>query len=119
MTAAAVSIEADSERVDQLLKELEGKSIEEVIASGVSKLASVPAGGGGGGGAAAAGGGGAAAAGWLSSQEEIVYFQLWQSEVMRHCTSPLLDLLILHTSFLWAQGSACHSMSDLHEWPQP
>ncbi len=59
----AVSIEADSERVDQLLSELEGKSIEEVIASGVSKLASVPSGGGGGGGAAAGGGGGAAAAG--------------------------------------------------------
>jgi len=58
----AVSIEADSERVDQLLSELEGKSIEEVIASGVSKLASVPSGGGGGG-AAAGGGGGAAAAG--------------------------------------------------------
>ena len=59
----AVSIEADSDRVDQLLSELEGKSIEEVIASGVSKLASVPSGGGGGGGAAAGGGGGAAAAG--------------------------------------------------------
>ena len=59
----AVSIEADSDRVDQLLSELEGKSIEEVIASGASKLASVPSGGGGGGGAAAGGGGGAAAAG--------------------------------------------------------
>lgn len=59
----AVSIEADSDRVDQLLSELEGKSIEEVIASGVSKLSSVPSGGGGGGGAAAGGGGGAAAAG--------------------------------------------------------
>lgn len=62
----AVSIEAESDRIDQLLKELEGKSIEEVIASGVSKLASVPSGGGGGGGgggAAAGGGGGAAAAG--------------------------------------------------------
>ena len=59
----AVSIEADSDRVDQLLSELEGKSIEEVIASGVSKLASVPSGGGGGGGAAAGGGCGAAAAG--------------------------------------------------------
>lgn len=59
----AVSIEADSDRVDQLLSELEGKSIEEVIASGVSKLASVPSGGGGGGGAAAGGGGGGAAAG--------------------------------------------------------
>jgi hypothetical protein len=41
-----VGIEADSDRVDALLKELEGKDITEVIASGVSKLASVPAGGG-------------------------------------------------------------------------
>ena len=49
----AVGIEADSERVEALLKELEGKDITEVIASGVSKLASVPAGGGG---VAAAGG---------------------------------------------------------------
>ena len=56
-----MSIEADSERVDKLLSELEGKSIEEVISAGVSKLASVPAGGGGGGGGAAAGGGGGAA----------------------------------------------------------
>ena len=43
----AVGIEADSDRVEALLKELEGKDITEVIASGVSKLASVPAGGGG------------------------------------------------------------------------
>ena len=43
---SSVGIEADSERVDALLKELEGKDITEVIASGVSKLASVPAGGG-------------------------------------------------------------------------
>ncbi len=49
--------------MDQLLSELEGKSVEEVIASGVSKLANVPSGGGGGGGAAAGGAGGAAAAG--------------------------------------------------------
>ena len=62
-SACAVSIEADSERVDKLLSELEGKSIEEVISAGVSKLASVPAGGGGGGGGGAAGGGGGGAAG--------------------------------------------------------
>ena len=61
----AVSIEAEDDRIDQLLSELEGKNIEEVIASGVSKLASVPSGGGGGG-AAAGGGGGAAAAGLCS-----------------------------------------------------
>jgi len=68
----SVSIEAESDRIDQLLKELEGKSIEEVIASGVSKLASVPSGGGGGGGggAAAGGGGGAAAGGDSAAKEE-------------------------------------------------
>ena len=43
---SSVGIEADSDRVEGLLKELEGKDITEVIASGVSKLASVPAGGG-------------------------------------------------------------------------
>ena len=63
VSACAVSIEADSERVDKLLSELEGKSIEEVISAGVSKLANVPSGGGGGGGAAASGGGGGGAAG--------------------------------------------------------
>jgi hypothetical protein len=41
-----VGIEADSDRVDALLKELDGKNIEEVIGSGLSKLASVPSGGG-------------------------------------------------------------------------
>lgn len=68
----SVGIEADSDRVDALLKELEGKDITEVIASGVSKLASVPAGGGaiaasGGGGG---GGGGAAGGGAAEAKEE-------------------------------------------------
>ncbi|KAL3142129.1 60S acidic ribosomal protein P2 [Trebouxia sp. C0010 RCD-2024] len=66
----SVSIEADSERVDKLLSELEGKSIEEVISAGVSKLASVPAGGGGGGGAASGGAGGGAAGGAAAEKEE-------------------------------------------------
>lgn len=48
-----------------MIKELEGKDVEEVIAEGREKLSSVPAGGavvaaGGAGGAAAAGGAGAA-----------------------------------------------------------
>ena len=42
-----MGIEADADRVEALLKELGGKDIAEVIAAGVSKLASVPAGGGG------------------------------------------------------------------------
>ncbi|KAK4153954.1 60S acidic ribosomal protein P2 [Chaetomidium leptoderma] len=56
----SVGIEADSERLEKLLSELKGKDINELIAEGSSKLASVPSGGGGGGAAAA---GGAAAGG--------------------------------------------------------
>jgi len=64
---STVGIDCDKERLDKLLSELEGKSIDDLIAAGSSKLASVPSGGGGGGGggsgaAAAASGGGAAAA---------------------------------------------------------
>ncbi|KAH6627912.1 60S acidic ribosomal protein P2 [Chaetomium tenue] len=55
----SVGIEADDERLEKLLSELEGKDINELIAEGSSKLASVPSGGGGGGAAA----GGAAAGG--------------------------------------------------------
>lgn len=58
-----VGVEADADRVSKLISELEGKDINEVIESGVSKLASVPAGGAvasSGGAAPAAGGGGAA-----------------------------------------------------------
>ncbi|KAL8387566.1 hypothetical protein RB595_009821 [Gaeumannomyces hyphopodioides] len=58
----SVGIEADNDRLEKLISELEGKDINELIAEGSSKLASVPSGGGGGGGAAAAGGGGGAAA---------------------------------------------------------
>lgn len=54
----SVGIEADSDRLDKLISELEGKDINELIAEGSSKLASVPSGGG-----AAASGGAAAAAG--------------------------------------------------------
>ncbi|KAK3335632.1 60S acidic ribosomal protein p2 [Cercophora scortea] len=55
----SVGIEADSERVSKLLSELEGKDINELIAEGSSKLASVSTGGGG----AAPAAGGAAAGG--------------------------------------------------------
>jgi large subunit ribosomal protein LP2 len=50
----------DQARADLLVKELEGKDLQEVIAAGKEKMATVSvgvaAGGGGGGGAAAAGG---------------------------------------------------------------
>ncbi|KPM45994.1 hypothetical protein AK830_g513 [Neonectria ditissima] len=63
----SVGIEADDDRLDTLISELEGKDISELIAAGSEKLASVPSGGGGGGGAAA---GGAAAAGDAAVEEE-------------------------------------------------
>nr|ACD50888.1 ribosomal protein [Haemaphysalis qinghaiensis] len=63
----SVGIESDSERLSKVISELKGKSVDEVIAKGKEKLATMPAGGGGGAAAAApaaaaAGGGGAAAA---------------------------------------------------------
>jgi large subunit ribosomal protein LP2 len=64
----SVGIEADDERLNTLISELEGKDINELIAAGSEKLASVPSGGGGGGGAAAAGG--AAAGGAAEEAKE-------------------------------------------------
>ncbi|KAL8791029.1 MAG: hypothetical protein Q9213_000236 [Squamulea squamosa] len=57
---SSVGIDADSDRLDKLIKELEGKDLQELISEGSQKLASVPSGGGGGGGAAAPAAGGAA-----------------------------------------------------------
>ncbi|KAF9433102.1 60S acidic ribosomal protein P2, partial [Entomortierella beljakovae] len=44
---ATVGIEAESERIESLIAQLAGKDINELIAEGSSKLASVPAGGAG------------------------------------------------------------------------
>ncbi|XP_015667496.2 60S acidic ribosomal protein P2 [Protobothrops mucrosquamatus] len=41
----SVGIETDDERVTKVISELNGKNIEDVIAQGNSKLASMPAGG--------------------------------------------------------------------------
>jgi large subunit ribosomal protein LP2 len=41
----SVGIDLDNERASKVVKELTGKSIDEVIAAGSSKLASVPSGG--------------------------------------------------------------------------
>ncbi|XP_034724857.1 ribosomal protein, large P2, like [Etheostoma cragini] len=41
----SVGIEADSTRLEKVITELTGKNVEEVIATGYGKLASVPAGG--------------------------------------------------------------------------
>ncbi|KAK4218790.1 ribosomal protein 60S [Rhypophila sp. PSN 637] len=56
----SVGIEADDDRLEKLVSELEGKDMNELIAEGSSKLASVPSGGAGG---AAPAAGGAAAGG--------------------------------------------------------
>ncbi|KAL8842694.1 MAG: hypothetical protein Q9170_000350 [Blastenia crenularia] len=45
---SSVGIEADDERLDKLIGELEGKNLQDLIAEGSTKLASVPSGGGGG-----------------------------------------------------------------------
>ncbi|ORY07471.1 ribosomal protein 60S [Basidiobolus meristosporus CBS 931.73] len=57
---SSVGIETDSERVAKLISELEGKNVQELIAEGKEKLASVPTGG------AAAASGAAAATGAAS-----------------------------------------------------
>ena len=60
-SACLVGAEAESAKIEQLLSELKGKDIAEVIAAGSKKLASVPSGGGGGAAAAPAAGGAAPA----------------------------------------------------------
>merc|ERR1711970_125246 len=54
---SSVGVEVDKANLDVVVKNLEGKSVEELIAMGSGKLASMSSGGGSGGGAAAAGGG--------------------------------------------------------------
>ncbi|KNE66705.1 60S acidic ribosomal protein P2 [Allomyces macrogynus ATCC 38327] len=54
---AAVGVDADSAQLNKVIAELDGKNVEEVIAEGMTKLASVPSGGA----AAGAAAGGAAA----------------------------------------------------------
>ncbi|XP_061340708.1 large ribosomal subunit protein P2A-like [Gastrolobium bilobum] len=65
----SVGAEAEDEKIELLLTEVEGKDIAELIASGREKLASVPSGGGGAVAAAAAPVGGAAAGGAAPAAE--------------------------------------------------
>ncbi|KAI6246625.1 60S acidic ribosomal protein P2 [Erysiphe necator] len=64
---ASVGIEADNERVAKLITELEGKDINELIAEGSTKLASIPSGGSGG----ASAGGAASAAPGAAAEEKV------------------------------------------------
>ncbi|KAL3231456.1 Large ribosomal subunit protein P2B [Nakaseomyces bracarensis] len=62
----SVGIEADESRISELLSALEGKSLDELVAEGQEKFASVPVGGAASAGAAA---GGAAAGGDAAAEE--------------------------------------------------
>jgi len=65
-----VGIECDGEKADLVVSQLSGKNLEELIAEGSTKLASMPAGGGGAAPAAAAGGGGGGAAAAAPAEEK-------------------------------------------------
>ncbi|KAJ2851703.1 60S acidic ribosomal protein P2 [Coemansia brasiliensis] len=68
---SAAGIDVDSDRIDKLFAAIEGKNIEELVAEGKDKLASVPSGGAApAGGAAAAGGADAAPAAEEKKEEE-------------------------------------------------
>ncbi|EKM81838.1 hypothetical protein AGABI1DRAFT_83272 [Agaricus bisporus var. burnettii JB137-S8] len=66
----AGGVETDEDQLSKLLSELKGKDINDLIAEGSSKLASVPSGGGGGGGGAAAAASGGAAPAAEEKKEE-------------------------------------------------
>src|ERR1700712_3382793 len=65
----SVGIEAEDEKAQKVVKELNGKKIQEVISEGSKKLASVPSGGGASA-APAAGGSAPATAGGSPKKEE-------------------------------------------------
>ncbi|RDW90681.1 ribosomal protein P2 [Aspergillus mulundensis] len=67
---SSVGVDADDERLEKLIAELQGKDINELIAEGTTKLASVPSGGAGGAAAPAAAAGGAAAAEAPAAEKE-------------------------------------------------
>ncbi|XP_044281824.1 60S acidic ribosomal protein P2 [Varanus komodoensis] len=63
----SVGIETDDERLSKVINELNGKNVEDVIAQGLTKLASMPVGGGV---AVSAGGSAAPAAGTAPAAAE-------------------------------------------------
>ncbi|BCS03544.1 ribosomal protein P2 [Aspergillus luchuensis] len=67
---SAVGIDAEEERLQKLLAELEGKDLQELISEGTQKLASVPSGGAAAAAAAPAAGGAAAEAPAEEKKEE-------------------------------------------------
>ncbi|GIL58449.1 hypothetical protein Vafri_13592 [Volvox africanus] len=67
---SSVGVEADAEKVNKLISELEGKDLQQVLAAGRSKLASVPSGGAVAASSAPAAGGAAPAAAAAPKKEE-------------------------------------------------
>ncbi|KAF7309717.1 Ribosomal protein 60S [Mycena indigotica] len=67
---ATVNIDADEDRLNKLVSELKDKSIDELIAEGSGKLASVPSGGGGGVASSGGASGGAPAAAAAEEKKE-------------------------------------------------
>ncbi|KAL4944771.1 60s acidic ribosomal protein-domain-containing protein [Aspergillus oleicola] len=67
---SSVGVDADDERLEKLIAELQGKDINELIAEGTTKLASVPSGGGAAAAPAAAAGGAAAEEAPAAAKEE-------------------------------------------------
>ncbi|TNY20005.1 60S acidic ribosomal protein P2 [Rhodotorula diobovata] len=91
----AAGASADEERLEKLISELSGKDINEVIAEGSKKLASVPSGGAGP--AAAAGGASAGAAAEEKKEEKVeekeesdddMGFGLFDDVVLTRASSP-------------------------------
>ncbi|CAN9507145.1 unnamed protein product [Ophioblennius macclurei] len=66
----SVGIEADDTRLEKVITELQGKNVNDVIASGYGKLASMPAGGAVAVASSAAGGAGGAAAPAAAAEEK-------------------------------------------------
>merc|ERR1711970_603617 len=66
----SVGIEADDTRMEKVISELNGKNVDEVIAQGYGKLASMPAGGAVAVASSASGGGAAAAAPAAAAEEK-------------------------------------------------
>lgn len=67
---SAVGVEVDSDRLDKLFADLEGKSVAELMESGKGMLAKFGGGGGGGGGRGAAPAAGGAAAEVVKEEEK-------------------------------------------------
>ncbi|KAJ5320153.1 hypothetical protein PENANT_c025G04970 [Penicillium antarcticum] len=68
---SSVGIDAEGDRLDKVIAELEGKNLQELISEGSTKLASVPSGGAGAAAPAAAAAGGAAAPAEEKKEEKV------------------------------------------------